>query len=130
MPHPKQKKPLVQKLAEQYIAELHISALNPSGEPWTPKGLYEGYADMIHSRTSRLSPAQLGAIAARGKGLRSHATKRGQTPLYLAHDSEWLDATRSGRSLLREIAVTAIIAAMFDILRARETTDAPDGRSP
>ena len=111
------KKPLVQKLAEQFITELHLTPRNPEGIAWTPRGLYEACAGTMRKDIRNMSPARLGTIATQGK--RDEVNSK-STALFQVHGEDWLTILASGRSLLREIALTTLIAAMFDILRARE----------
>jgi len=70
-----------------------------------------------------MSSMRLGAIVA--QGLNDEQGKaRDKTSFWHVCDDE-LDPKQSGRSDLRSVALRTIIAAMFDILRAREATNVP-----
>jgi hypothetical protein len=112
----KPKPPLVQKLAEKFIVKLHLTPRNPEGVEWTPRGLYEAHASDVRKLVRNMSPGRLGTIGVQGK--RDDAKSK-CTSLYQVHGEDWLKIIASGRSLAREIALTTLIATMFDILRAR-----------
>ena len=109
------KKPLVQKLAEQFITELHLTPRNPEGIAWTPRGLYENSIRTVREHLKNLKGDTLAIIGVHGKGYPS----KNATSLFEVRQDE-LRQDASGRALLREIAARTLIAAMFDILRARE----------
>lgn len=80
----------------------------------------------IWKRVRKMSPARLGQIAALGRGARIDNKSEPLPPeqqyqgreakLYYVHCGTWLGKYDDGLSLLRQIACTAIIACMADLL--------------
>jgi hypothetical protein len=112
----KPKPPLVQQLTQDLIAELHLNYQSPTGIPWTPVSLYEACIQATRKRLRNLRGDSLTVIGVHGKGYPS----KNATSLFEVNNDGYRQAV-SGRSLIREIAARTLIAAMFDILRARDT---------
>ncbi len=129
----KPKPPLVQKLAEQFIAELHLTARDPEGKAWTPRSLYATHEQAVRRVIDDMLPAKLGMVAI--KGLNREQARQKNITSFCDVCDEGYDPRLSGRAYLRMIATRTIIAAMFDILRARAdgaavaTARAGDGRA-
>lgn len=111
------------KLANQIAAEL-ILELGLQRENQNSQDLFAQYGERVWKRIKRMKPATLGNVAASGRGTRVDGkgepvtdmpTCHGTT-LYNVHCSTWLGKYEDGISLLREIARTAIIAEMSDML--------------
>lgn len=79
-----------------------------------PQDLYKKFGENVRAKVLAMRPEIRGVIA--DFGIPYEVGPRG-TPLYYVHCSTYLGKYQSGRDLLIEIAVTAIIAKMYDILR-------------
>ena len=77
------------------------------------QGLYRTRSEEIKAQLHRMRPETLGKIAAHGAGYRDVSPR---TALYQVHLESYLDKYASGMELLEEIACTAIVAEMTDIL--------------
>jgi hypothetical protein len=82
-------------------------------EGTSPQMLYEKFGERVRAQVRLMRPETRGAIADRGLAFET----RPNTSLYEVHCETYLGKYQSGRDLLIEIAVTAIIAKMYDILR-------------
>ena len=73
--------------------------------------------DTVLAYCERLSPEALGAIAAAGGGRSTGHEPEGYsgTSLYEVHLGTWLSKYESGIYLLRQLAVTALIARLYDM---------------
>ena len=91
-----------------YASDFTTEHLDPSG----PQMLYNDFSHLVRRKIIGFSAADLGIIAANGKA----RGQGGGTSLYLVHCGRWLNNEESGIELLREIAVTAIIAKAYDLL--------------
>lgn len=110
----------------KYLRNLAMSLMGQVGvaDGWfgehPAQTLYELYGEAVHAQLHRMRPETLGRIAALGKSWYGDEGEpeswKGRTALYVVHCGTYLDKHRSGLSLLREIACTAIIAEMADIL--------------
>ncbi len=100
---------------------------------WARK-LWERHSEAIRREISRMSAETQGKIAAQGLGKHDPRTDRrpqpsgvtleGATSLYAVHHKDYLHRNDSGREILIELATTAIIAEMTDILREASHRDA------
>lgn len=109
----------IRNVARQIMAQLGITTADLGEEDFAgiAQVVYERRSGEIKAWLSRVRPETLGRIAACGQGYPS--TRKG-TPLYLVHCGTWLGKRDSGPELLREIACTAIIAEISDILEDRK----------
>ncbi len=73
---------------------------------------------VISEEIARLSPEELGQIASAGPSHDAAISSR-RTSLYQVHCGTWLDKRDSGLDLLRCIALTAVIAHLFDRFPAK-----------
>lgn len=83
--------------------------------PYLAQKLFEDHHEVVNRRIRRMRAGTLGVIAASGRG----------RELYYVHCGTWLGKYDDGKTLLRDIATTAIIAQMADELRHRH-----EGHSP
>jgi len=111
------------------IGQLGINPCDLGSLPYKAgQTLYEKWGEPIKRQLTRMRPETLGKIAACGVGnpdevsedesLRDYAAYS----LYQVHCGTYLDKYASGIALLREIACTAIIAEMTNILKRRAAT--------
>jgi hypothetical protein len=112
----KPKPSLVQKLAEEFIADLQLTGRDPEGRMWTPRSLFAAHAGDVRKSVRSMSPMRLGVIITQGLN-REQAKIRGKTSFWEACE-EKLNPKSSGRADMRIITTRTIIASMFDILRA------------
>ena len=106
----------IRDLAKSLIGQLRITVfdLEPREVPGT---LYERRNKEIKLWLERVRPEKLGRIAACGRGFSTGASNtRYTTSLYDVHQCDYLNVFGSGFELLRELACTAIVAEMMDIL--------------
>ena len=112
----------LRNLAKSLMGQLGITVEDLAGEfpDCEAQYLYEHRSKEIKAQLRRMRPETLGRIAACGKG----RTEEGETQqgpwLYHVHCGAYLDKYADGVSLLREIACTAIVAEMANILRLRK----------
>lgn len=107
----------IRNLAKSLIGQLDITVfdLEPSEVPET---LYARRNEQIKLWLERVSPEKLGQIAAWGRRHDTGAPNTWHaTSLYDVHQHEYLNVFGSGLELLRELACTAIVAEMTDILK-------------
>lgn len=108
----------IRNVARQIMVQLGITTADlGEGEFAGPQVVYERRSGEIKAWLSRVRPETLGRIAACGRG---HPDTRKGTALYLVHCGTWLGKRDSGPELLREIACTAIVAEISDILEDRK----------
>ena len=81
------------------------------------QGLYQRRSEEIKALLRRMRPETLGRIAVCGKSYRDSGRC---TSLYEVHCATYLSKYADGKELLCEIACTAIVAKMADILRLRK----------
>lgn len=89
---------------------------------------------LVRKEVSRMSPETLGKIAAQGlsrddertedQPLPSGITRTGKTPLCAIHHDNSDEKCKSGRDILIDLATTALIAEMADVLRETHIRDA------
>jgi|SRR3989344_286297 len=123
----------ITNLAEGFIGQLKAKVEAEDFDEkwkWNPLvfNLYARHNEAIRAQLRRMRPETLGKIAACGVGnpdevsedesLRDYAAYS----LYQVHCGTYLDKYASGIALLREIACTAIIAEMTNILKRRAAT--------
>ena len=117
MGHNKQN--LTQRIAEELIRTFPNSVDGESVQ-W----LYEVYESDLRRRLKKLRPATLGVIAATGLSWRADVWETaGRTTLYDVHCGSWLDKKEGGKKLLLTIAMTAVAATMWDILKTRRRSE-------
>lgn len=109
----------IRNLARSMIGQLRIKPLDlgQSGA----HGLYANRNEEIKALLCQMRPEKLGQIASFGRAWGGDVYG---TSLYGAHNATWLSKHADGMTLLREIACTAIVAEMADILRLRMELDA------
>jgi hypothetical protein len=79
--------------------------------------LYSGWSLTIRKELSRMSPETLGRLSVQGKAHGDeNAPAGGKTTLYHVHCGSYLAKYASGRDLLLELALTAVVAEMTDQL--------------
>jgi len=109
----------ISNLARHFIGQLRVRAEDFGKFP--AQELYAHHNKAIKAQLHRMRPETLGRIAACGKGCSDE--NREESPqtgtLYLVHCSTYLDKYADGVTLLREIACTAIVAEMANILERR-----------
>ncbi len=96
--------------------------------------LYAKCSLVVRGEVKQMRPETLGKIAVQGLARndprtdrhpkRSGVTDEGKTSLYAVHNENYLPTYASGREVLIELAVTAIVAEMTDILREKMDRDA------
>ena len=104
----------IHNVARTIMGQLGINPSTVTLEPALAQELYEKFGASVCGLVTRWSNPTLGRIAACGLDWVSNVN----TSLYDVHCATWLSKKDSGIVLLREIATTAIIAAMTDIVRA------------
>lgn len=105
---------------QKYIHNL-AGTIMPAGTYVYPKHaheLFQWYAEIVSTKLGQFSDQTLGKIVACGIST-TEADIRKNTSISAVQGYESLDLRDDGRSLLLEMAVTVVIAAMMDILRAR-----------
>lgn len=100
----------IHNLAMSLIGQLEITDADLG--KFKAQSLYENASSRIKDWLSNKSNEMLGRIAGCGDA-------DGGTKLYQVHCETWLSKRASGRALLFEIACTAIVAKMADILGGR-----------
>ena len=89
-----------------------------------PQTLYEHRGTEVRKELSRMSPETLGRIAVQGKARGDEdQPSEGKTTLYDVHCGSYLGKYESGRNILLELALTAVIAEMTDQLERRRLCD-------
>lgn len=126
-------------MGDRYIADLAKSLIGMLGITWSDarrfgesfsaQTLYAQREKDVRREVSRMRPDTLGKIVAHGlsktdprtehRPMASGVTQHGATSLYSVHCGSYLSKYDSGRDILIELAVTAIIAEMTDQLRKR-----------
>lgn len=105
--------------ARNFLA--HPVSGNPD-RPWDAEKFGSVYAGAVVQTIEQWNPETLGRIAAfgRGYGTLEHPENAGggrqRTSMYEIRCYTWLDQYQSGKNLLVQIAASAILAAMYDIL--------------
>ena len=99
-----------------------------------PQSLYASREVEIRRELKKMKPETLGKIAAQGLSNSDPRTERqprpsgvtdeGKTSLYAVHCGNFVGKYDSGRDMLVELALTAIVAEMTDILREKMHRDA------
>jgi len=119
----------ITNLAEGFIGQLkaRIEAEDRpvGGGDFLAQNLYQRHCDAIIDQLRRMRPETLGKIAAYGRGAddttREIVPGEHGTTLYQVHCGTWLGKYNDGMTLLRDIACTAIVAEMANILKRRAT---------
>ncbi len=119
----------IENVARNIIGKLGIvyyGLIFSEPELWA-RALWERHSEAVRREVSKMSPETHGKIAAQGLGKHdirtdrrpqpSGVTEEGATSLYAVHQKEYLHRNDSGREILIELATTALIAEMTDILR-------------
>ncbi len=125
----------IANVAVSLIGKLHITwrdgqslgaALREYSHGIFGQTLYERREIDVRKEVSKMRPETLGRIAVQGlskndprterQPQRSGVTKEGKTSLYSVHCGTYLPKYDSGRALLIELVVTALIAEMTDQL--------------
>ncbi|MCR4311610.1 MAG: hypothetical protein NUV54_03555 [Candidatus Taylorbacteria bacterium] len=101
--------------ATTLIQQLHIPEGVDNSKSGA-QGIYEQFGEEIRAKLEKMNPETLGRIASFGLPYNNNVTK-GRTAMYLVHCGSYLGKYRSGRELLVELAVTAVIAEIYDTLR-------------
>ncbi len=111
----------MRKANSQYLTNLAVTLIHQLNVPDYLGGLSQGvqefyarFAKAVKARVLEMTPETRGRIA--DYGLAFNAANHGKTALYAVHRAAYCGEHESGHSLLVEIASTAIIAEMFDIL--------------
>lgn len=109
---------------EKYLVNLATTMIQQLRVPQSmgdsqsgPQDIYEQFGEKIKARLFRMNPETLGRISSFGLAFKSGQNK---TPMYYVHCGSYLGKYQSGMDLLIEIACTAIIAEMYDILRSSD----------
>ncbi|HTL39282.1 MAG TPA: hypothetical protein VL306_00505 [Methylomirabilota bacterium] len=103
--NPSSRPKLVQRIAADLIREHGFT------EP-AAQYLWEQAANVVHRRVRKLRPQTLGLIIA--SGLANVRSDRSRTSLYEVHCGAYVSKYDGGRTILRDIAATAIVAEMSD----------------
>ncbi|MEQ1500165.1 MAG: hypothetical protein ABL917_02190 [Parcubacteria group bacterium] len=129
----------ISNVALSLIGKLRISwmeaqMLYQDVDNLSPQVLYASQNTEIRSELRKMKPETLGKIAAQGLSDSDPRTKRlprpsgvtdeGKTSMYAVHCGNFVGKYESGRDMLVELAVTAIVAEMTDILREKMHRDA------
>ena len=112
-------------LAERLIDQLGITTVDLGVRyelGYGAQTLYERQAHTIKFVLAQTRPGELGLLAACGRGF-GDMTRKG-TSLYHVHCGSYLPKYADGWTLLCEIACTAIVAEMTDILLFQMETEA------
>lgn len=104
------------------------------GESFSAQTLYAQRERDVRREVREMRPDTLGKIAVHGLSKHDPRTERqpkpsgvtdeGRTSLYAVHCGSYLSKYDSGRDILIDLAVTAIIAEMTDVLRGRMNREA------
>jgi curved DNA-binding protein CbpA len=86
--------------------------------PKDAEELFRWYSVLVSEKLRQFSDQTLGKIVACGISAKEAEANK-KTSVFQVQGFEPLQLNIDGRSLLLEIAVTAVIAAMMDIIRAR-----------
>ncbi len=129
-------------MGDRYIANVAKTLIGSLGIRWTEaieshfgdvdlnaQHLYARRAEDVLQEVRKMRPETLGKIAVHGlskddprtdsQPRPSGITDKGKTSLYAVHCGAYLGKHDSGRAILLELVVTAIIAEMTDILREK-----------
>ena len=134
-------------MGDRYIFNIAKSFIGKFGITWrdaqlfyesshglSAQVLYDHCSMVVRGEMRKMRPETLGKISVRGlskddprterQPRRSGVTDQGRTSLYSVHCGSYLDKYSSGRNILIELAVTAIVAEMTDQLREKMHRDA------
>lgn len=134
-------------MGDRYISNVAQSLIGKLGITWkeayttfrddsrvSPQSLYASRNIEICRELRKKRPETLGKIAAQGLSNNDPRTERqprssgvtdeGKTSMYAVHCGNFVSKYDSGRDCLVELAVTAIVAEMTDILREKMHRDA------
>lgn len=112
----KQRQTLTQKIVDELLAEIDVTCDEIDKIHKDPDK--NRIWNHVYKRVRKLAPPTLGIIAANGHGLNS---PRGGYTMYSIHRSKrWIGPRDNGKSLLRDIATTALICLMYDRLQEME----------
>lgn len=100
-------------LATTFIQQLRIP-VGMGNSPTGAQAIYEQFGDAIKAKLFRMNPETLGRIACLGLPYGGEQIK---TAMYLVHCGSYLGKYQGGRELLTELACTAIVAEVYDVLR-------------
>lgn len=109
----------LRNLANSMIQQLHIEIEMSASV--TVQGLYKHFGHAIKSKLLVMKPETRGKIAdlGVGYGLKEYPDR---ISLYEVHCQPYLGKYQSGRDLVMEIACTAIVAMIYEILSERATS--------
>jgi hypothetical protein len=107
------------RIANQLLAAHAFTASGPQGAQalWT-----EAYP-ILRKRVKAMRPSDLGSIVASGPAWKPGEQRTG---MYLVHCGTYIDKYASGRQVLHVLAMTAIVAEMWDIIKSRDPQRAED----
>ncbi len=106
-----------QKLVTRVASEiLEVHSFEASG-PTGAQALLDEARPILRKRVKEMRPGTLGIIAASGAAWSPGGQR---TALYEVHCAAYIDKYGSGRKALQVLAMTAIVAEMWDILVSRD----------
>lgn len=103
-------------LATTFIQQLRVPQSMGDSQSG-PQDIYEQFGEKIKAKLLQMNPETLGRIASFGLAYEGERTK---TAMYLVHCGSYLGKYLSGSELLTEIATTAVVAEIYDVLRSSE----------
>jgi hypothetical protein len=106
----------ITNLAQSFIGQLGAAVKIEDTSEFLAQNLHDRHSKAIHTLLRRMRPETLGRIAACGGGCDEDNKMSQGITLYQVHCGAYLNKYADGISLLREIACTAIIAEMANIL--------------
>lgn len=110
-------------LATTMIQQLHISP-EEAAPGSRVQDIYEKFGEPIKTKLFMMTAETRGRIADLGLS-RYNVFEPEEIPMYSVHCKPWLDEHQSGHNLLVEIACTAIVAKMAEILWKKWTSWQP-----
>ena len=113
-------KEYIRNLAASMIGQLKITVMSADNVESLSQRLYELHNNAIHAKLLRMRPETLGKIAACGcgpfVGRPFKSPLLGLTMFQVQGRKPWLNELGDGFTLLQDIACTAIVAEMAEIL--------------
>lgn len=92
----------------------HLSAYDEYSPRVVARAFYNDYASLIRGELLQMSPEVRAKIAALGKGEGSSYESLSLENVHLR--SNWLNGSLSGEAIITEVATTALVAAIYDLI--------------
>ena len=117
----------IHNVARTIMGQLGIRREHLVVDNFIAQTLFQDYGEKVNSIIGKWSSETLGKVAACGTGRDSSGKPR--CSLYRVHCGTYLSKYDDGRTVLLDVATTAIIAAMTDIVEGVAMSSESDTRS-